>query len=151
MFAYGIVTLLIFVTRIRQNDGCAATSSASPATTASPVTTTASTDTTTTPQACASCTVSQITFTEANAADPNTETPTFTGPTTDANGCLELTAVCAAGNTEAFMQFNTNQGGPSEQAGVDVEATLQCQDGNWVYAPEGVASRIITEINCVVA
>uniref|UniRef100_A0A7E4V6V3 C6 domain-containing protein n=1 Tax=Panagrellus redivivus TaxID=6233 RepID=A0A7E4V6V3_PANRE len=169
MFAFGtVVWLMVALEGMREADGCAATASPTPITTtqgpAEPTVTTttvavvtttttvAPTTTTTTvaPAACASCTIGQITFTPM--AGPGTEDATYSGPNTEASGCLSLTAICAGTNTgPVFMQFNTNQGGPSEPTGTDVTAVLNCVDGNWVYAPTGQESRIITEVNCVAA
>uniref|UniRef100_A0A7E4ZUN0 C6 domain-containing protein n=1 Tax=Panagrellus redivivus TaxID=6233 RepID=A0A7E4ZUN0_PANRE len=120
-------------------------------TTTTTTTTTAPTTTTTTteaPAACATCTADQITFTPMSGA--GTEDATFNGPTTDATGCLTLTAICPASTGAVFMLFNGSEGGPSELEGLDVTVLLNCVDGNWEYTPAGQDSLTITEVNCVV-
>jgi hypothetical protein len=47
-------------------------------------------------------------------------------------------------------QFNINQGGPLNPIGTVVSATLNCVNGQWVFAPGmGLPSRVITEVNCI--
>ncbi|CAI2343182.1 unnamed protein product [Caenorhabditis sp. 36 PRJEB53466] len=128
---------------------CVATSSGSSATT---TTTTAATTTTTTTTAatssCTSCTASQVTFAQASGTiQIDTSGVIGTDATT---GCYTLTATCtAATGYYAFMQFNYDQGGPSENSdmGMTINALLNCEDGNWVYTSGGV-SRIITQVSC---
>uniref|UniRef100_A0A7E4W8A0 C6 domain-containing protein n=1 Tax=Panagrellus redivivus TaxID=6233 RepID=A0A7E4W8A0_PANRE len=97
--------------------------------------------------ACTSCKVSDITFTPSSGA--GTISATFRGPDNDANGCLALTAACPASGNGVFMQFNTNQGGPMAPTNTEITALLNCINGQWVYAPTGLESRIIKEVNCV--
>ncbi|KAE9549335.1 hypothetical protein FO519_007451 [Halicephalobus sp. NKZ332] len=101
-------------------------------------------------QPCATCTAGQVTLTPMNGA--GTETPTASGPDTDANGCLTLTVTCPASpdGGEVFMQFNQNIGGPTDPAGGAVNAVLNCVDGNWQYTQNGVTTTI-TEVNCLAA
>lgn len=99
-------------------------------------------------QPCATCVPGDITFTPAQGE--GTEDSTFRGPDTDANGCLTLTAVCPAstdGGT-VFMQFNEVIGGPTDPAGGEVTALLQCVNGEWQYTQDGVTTTI-TEVNCL--
>jgi hypothetical protein len=51
---------------------------------------------------------------------------------------------------QLIFQFNINQGGPIAPIGTIVTATLNCNaQGQWVYAPGVLPSRVITEVNCV--
>ncbi|KAE9547906.1 hypothetical protein FO519_008885 [Halicephalobus sp. NKZ332] len=98
---------------------------------------------------CTTCSVGQITFTPGDLTQ-GTETPTSSGPDTDANGCLTLTLICPATNQgPIFMQFNTNEGGPSDPTGNEVDAVVNCVNGQWIYLPMSQTPRVITEVNCV--
>uniref|UniRef100_A0AC35FZW1 C6 domain-containing protein n=1 Tax=Panagrolaimus sp. PS1159 TaxID=55785 RepID=A0AC35FZW1_9BILA len=99
-------------------------------------------------ESCNTCYIDKITFTPMSSAD--TETPTYVGPKIGKDGCLNLVATCPATNMGwVFMQFNTNEGGPSSPTGTGVNAILKCENGNWVF--DGLPNRIITEVNCVIA
>ncbi|CAJ0587346.1 unnamed protein product, partial [Mesorhabditis spiculigera] len=89
------------------------------------------------------CTAAQITFTPAQANRAGSIDSSFTGPSAD--GC-SLTAQCLGDpGMVAFMQFNTNQGGPAENAAMtqNVEAPLECRNGQWFYR-----DRQVNEVNC---
>ncbi|KAH7705429.1 Protein C30G12.4 [Aphelenchoides avenae] len=89
------------------------------------------------------CTLGDITLT------PGPVTPTGTGPAIGADKCADLTVTCANPGGTVFMQFNVDQGGPLEATGETVTAMLDCVNGTWVYAPAGLESRVITEVNCL--
>ncbi|KAI6184942.1 hypothetical protein M3Y97_00651000 [Aphelenchoides bicaudatus] len=108
--------------------------------------------TTTTPMmtpVCQTCSLSTIQLTPMMGA--GTIDVQNGGVSVGANGCNQLTVTCnaGAGNT-AFMQFNTNQGGPDMAMGQVVTAMLTCDgNGNWIYTGMNGQSRVITEVNCV--
>lgn len=162
---------------LNTSDGCIATAPGDetitttttiPITTTTVITTTTTTITTTTTagkrdlqplislmiriSACDTCVVGDITFTEGDLGQ-GTETPVPSDPVEGADGCLSLVVTCPATNTgPIFMQFNGDQGGPNDPTGAnDVNATLECRNGVWVYAPEGQEERVITEVNCIAA
>ncbi|KAF7637992.1 C6 domain-containing protein [Meloidogyne graminicola] len=96
--------------------------------------------------ACAACSINQLMLTPGNGM--TTTTPIPSGIVTDPNGCIHIMVTCMAINGgTVFMQFNINQGGPSNPTNPMITATLNCIDGQWVFQQGGI-SQIINEINC---
>ena len=100
------------------------------------------------PPPCATCTVDQITFTEATGA--GTSTPFSRDLITNGDDCLEITLVCTPNTPTGtvFMRFNGELGGPLDVGVVEVTAKLTCVDGQWIYSQGGVDTPI-TEVNCL--
>ncbi|PAV63918.1 hypothetical protein WR25_03288 [Diploscapter pachys] len=109
-------------------------------------TTVSSETTTTTTNDCADCTIDSVTFEQPDGTADRIATSGQV--TTDAaTGCLTLTATCTAdAGMIAFMEFNINQGGPVENAGMTqtVSAPLNCRGGVWYYQDV----RAITSVRC---
>ncbi|KAI1732381.1 hypothetical protein Ddc_01245 [Ditylenchus destructor] len=120
MWIHSLRTLFIIVIRAKIIESCQRTVSSTPA-----VTTTTVATTTTANPACVNCSLNAITLTPGSTA-AGTSTPTA-ATSTDANGCLVLTVTCTAqAGGMTFMQFNTNQGGPTQPIGTVVNAQLNC-------------------------
>ena len=100
------------------------------------------------PPACATCTIDQITLTPMSSA--TTTTPFPRGPSTNGDGCLEVTIVCTPNTAggSVLMKFNGGGGGPQLSIGSEATATLSCVDGQWMYSENGIDT-IIMEVNCV--
>ncbi|CAJ0572054.1 unnamed protein product, partial [Mesorhabditis spiculigera] len=83
---------------------------------------------------CAGCSTDDITFTPAQGNRTGSIDSSFSGPTTSADGCIHLTAICNGDDGfVSFMQFNYEQGGPVENQLMEqvTTAPLDCRDG-WI-------------------
>ncbi|CAJ0569114.1 unnamed protein product, partial [Mesorhabditis spiculigera] len=117
-----------------------------PSTVPTTTTTVAPTTTTTVATGCAGCSTDDITFTPAQGNRTGSIDSSFSGPTTSADGCIHLTAICNGDDGfVSFMQFNYEQGGPVENQLMEqvTTAPLDCRDGVWYYM-----QRAVFEVDC---
>ncbi|KAE9546978.1 hypothetical protein FO519_009810 [Halicephalobus sp. NKZ332] len=96
-----------------------------------------------TSESCRTCNPCDISFDSTGESNA-----TWRDYAADSNNCYTLTVVCPnLNNTDVYMEFNGDIGGPTDPTTDEVTAQLNCVNGTWEFLQSGVSTSI-TEVSC---